>query len=501
MLQNSTYKKLNTLKSMCELTGKKFLPVFLLSTVILIGCLSDTSVERPNIVWIIAEDLSQDLGAYGNDVVNTPNIDQLAQKGVRFANVFTTSPVCSPSRTALATGMYQTSIGAYHMRYPDSLKQDLPDTIQTIHQIFRKNGYLTASIEDEPATGKTDWMFKADRDKNFDVYHWEELTGQNKPFFAQVSVSNTHRPFPEVEEKEELVQQVELPPYYPDNIVVRKDWAGYYKSAAELDNKVGQILSTLEERQLEENTIVIFFSDHGRPMTRGKYWNYDSGMRVPMVIHIPENLNALSEYEPGIIEDDLISHIDITATTLSFAGIEKPEYMQGRIFWGPEKDPKREYVFSASDRIGELHFRSRAVRSLEYKYIRNYHNNFSINDASTAYRKANHPIYHVLNILHEKGSLDDVQQTLVESMPEEELYNLKKDPYELNNLANDPETSDRLISLRKELDNWMQSIRDQGMNEDSEEIIKAFDQYGKQSIERYENQIKELHVLVRNQLE
>lgn len=467
----------------------------------LISCTGPTENVRPNIVWIIAEDLSQDLGVYGNDIVNTPNIDQLALKGVSFANVFTTSPVCSPSRTALATGMYQTSMGAYHMRYPDSLKPELPDTINTVHQIFRENGYLTASIEDEPATGKIDWMFKAAHDKSFDVYHWDELTDRDKPFFAQVSVSNTHRPFPNVDENEELVQEVKLPPYYPDNIVVRKDWAGYYKSAAELDKKVGQILTTLTKKNLGDNTIVIFFSDHGRPMTRGKYWNYDSGTRIPMIIHIPENINAPSEYVPGRTEERLINHIDITATTLSLAGIKKPAYMQGRIFWGQNKDPERKFVFSASDRIGELHFKSRAVRSKEYKYIRNYHNDFSINSASTAYRKAFHPIYHVLYILHENGSLNADQQTLVKSLPEEELYNLKKDPYELNNLAGDPEYSGELNRFGKQLDSWMQSVRDQGMIDDGEEIIKAFEQYGEESLERYKDQIKELHEQVKQKLQ
>jgi len=464
-------------------------------------CSSGFSFERPNIVWIIAEDLSQDLGAYSNNIINTPNIDQLAQMGVTFANIFTTSTVCSPSRTALATGMYQTSIGAYHMRYPDLLKPELPDSIRTVHQIFRENGYLTANIQDKPATGKTDWMFKADIDESFDLYHWDELTNQDKPFFVQVSVSNTHRPFPEVDENEELVQRVDLPPYYPDNTVVRKDWAGYYKSAAELDDKVGQILSELRERQLADNTIVIFFSDHGRPMTRGKYWNYDSGTRIPMIIHIPENVNHPREYEAGKTEDQLINHIDITATTLSFAGIKKPVYMQGRVFWGEGKDPEREYVFSASDRIGELHFRSRAIRNYEYKYIRNYFNDFSINKASTAYRRAYHPIYHVLNILHENGGLNTDQQSLVESLSGEELYNLKKDPYELDNLVDNPKYSDQLKRLRKELHNWMQATHDQGMNEDSEEIIKAFEQYGKQSLEKYENNIKQLHGKVKNQLE
>ncbi|MDX1639201.1 MAG: sulfatase [Balneolaceae bacterium] len=467
----------------------------------IISCSNPAESIKPNIVWIIAEDLSQDLGAYGNVIVNTPNIDQLAQKGVTFANVFTTSPVCSPSRTALATGMYQTSIGAYHMRYPDLLKPELPDSIQTVHQIFRNNGYVTANIQDEPATGKTDWMFQADLDKSFDLYHWDELTNQDKPFFAQVSVSNTHRPFPEVDENEALVQQVEPPPYYPDNIVVRKDWAGYYKSAAELDEKIGQIISTLREKKLDNNTIVLFYSDHGRPMTRGKYWNYDSGTRVPMIIHIPDNLSAPSEYQAGKKEDQLISHIDITATTLSLAGIKKPAYMQGRVFWGNNKDPEREYVYSASDRIGELYFRSRAIRSHNYKYIRNYHNDFSINEASTAYRRAYHPIYHVLNILHEKGELNADQQLLVESLPEEELYNLNEDPYELNNLVDDPEYSEELNRLRNELDSWMESVQDKGMNEDSEAIIKAFDQYGKESLERYQEQINQVHQQVKKQLE
>ncbi|SHF62115.1 Arylsulfatase A [Fodinibius roseus] len=464
------------------------------------ACSKYSQNEKPNIVWIIAEDLSQDLGVYENELVNTPNIDQLAQKGVTFTNVFTTAAVCTPSRTALATGMYQTSIGAHHMGYPDELKPNLPDSIQTVHQVFKENGYITANIEDEPANGKTHWAFKADLKANFDYNHWNSILSQSKPFFAQISISNTHRPFPEVKSNGNILDKVKIPPYYPDHEIVRKEFIRYYESINILDDKVGQILSFLKRSNLAKDTIVILFSDHGRPMTRGKYWNYDSGIRVPMIIHMPRGLTAPVEYIPGSTENQLISHIDITATTLSFAGIQKPNYMQGRIFWGKGKEKERQYVFSTSDRISELHFQSRAVRSQKYKYIRNYRHNFSINGASTAYRKANHPVYHVLNILHKEDKLTSEQLRLLETLPKEELYYLDNDPHELYNLAADSSYLEQLQIHRKALDNWIATTQDKGMEADDEEVISAFNEIGKQSYERFQDQIQQLHEQIGKEL-
>jgi uncharacterized sulfatase len=491
------------MKFACKLSTRLG-PYLLLSLsivlVILVGCSTRESDQRPNIVWIIAEDLSQDLGGYGNERVTTPNLDTLARNGTKFTHVFTAAPICAPSRTALATGMHQGRIGAHHMRYPDSLKPALPKNIQTMYTHFQRNGYVTANITDDPGTGKVDWSFQADEDSQFGYEHWDALTNQEKPFFAQVSISYTHRPFPELNEAS-LDESIGIPPYYPNHLVSLKDFAKYHESIERLDEEVGRVLQSLKRHGVRKNTIVVFISDHGRPMPRGKSFLYDSGIRVPAIIHIPQQLEAPTQYQPGSTNNELLSAIDFSATSLSMAGIEKPESMHGRVFWGENQAPEREYVFSAVDRTGESHFKSRAIRSRRYKYIRNYRHDFSINEMATAYRKANHPIYHLLNILGERNRLDSAQSSLVEDLPAEELYDLKKDLDEINNLANDPRFEDTKKSLRKELRGHLQRIDDKGLHTDSRAIVRVFEEYGRSSYSQRKNQIDQLHRRVLNAVE
>lgn len=467
---------------------------------VLAGCSTPESERRPNIVWIMAEDLSQDLGAYGNELVTTPNIDQLAREGVRFTHVFTTAPICTPSRTALGVGMHPGSIGAHHMRYPDSLKPALPQDVQTMNTHFQEAGYVTANIQDDPGTGKVDWSFKADQGSQFGYGHWDALAQQEKPFFAQISISYTHRPFPEIDDAD-IPEAIDVPPYYPDHSVARRDFARYYKSIERLDEEVGNVLAALERRGLRENTVVFFFSDHGRPMPRGKSFLYDSGIRIPAIIHIPQELEAPPQYQPGSTNDELISAIDFSATSLSMAGIETPESMHGRVFWGEDQAPEREYIFSAVDRTGESHFQSRAIRSRRYKYIRNYRHDFSINEMATAYRRANHPIYHLLNILDKQDRLSPAQSYVVEDVPPEELYDLEEDPHETNNLAGNPNYEDVRDKLRNRLEDHLEEIGDQGLNPDRRQIIRVFEEYGRRSYQQRKEEIRELHREVAGQVE
>jgi uncharacterized sulfatase len=464
------------------------------------GCADQEKDNQPNIVWIIAEDLSQDLGTYGNKLVHTPNIDGLAKRGVKFTNVFTTAPICTPSRTALAVGMHPGSFGGHHMRYPDSLKPDLPEGVWTMNRHFQKNGYVTANITDDQGNGKTDWSFETNMNQQFDFNTWKELADQSKPFFAQINIHYSHRPFPENDSNEIDEQKINIPPYYPDHPVTRHDFANYYKSVEKLDTEVGRVLDTIKQYGFENNTIILFFSDHGRPMTRGKSFIYDSGIKIPAILHIPAQVNAPEEYGSKVTEEKLISAIDFTATTLSLAGIGKRENMHGRIFWGNNKDPERQYIYSAVDRTGESHFKSRAIRSKEYKYIRNYRHDYTINEMATAYRKANHPIYHLLNILDEQGELEPAQQYLVDDLPEEELYHVKKDPYEINNLAENSEHQDIRQKLKNKLKEHLKQIDDQGLEADSKQIETIFEQYGKQSIENRREKIQQLHKQVMKQL-
>ncbi len=452
--------------------------IFILFT----SCKPDTKI-KPNILWILAEDLSQDLGCYGNTVVKTPVLDAFAQNGTRFTNVFTTAPVCTPSRTALATGMYQTSINAHHMRYPDELKNQLPESILPLNEVFRRNGYQTANITDKPGTGKTDWSFKSEF-AAYDHNQWNQIDPE-KPFFAVVNLRLTHRPFERDFQNTIDPDRVTLPPYYPDHMVAKTDWAMYLESIQLLDGQVGMVLNELKKRGWAENTIVYFFSDHGRPFTRAKTFVYDSGLKIPLIIHCPENLEWNAYLPKGSLNKQLISAIDISAITLSMAGIDKPESMQGRAILGPNKEAAREYVFSASDRIGEIFFKSRSVRSSGFRYIRNFKKDFSVNSASTAYRKAMHPIFQLLAILEARDQLDPAHKTLVLPMQEEELYDIVNDPFEIMNLVNDTAYTHELENMRKQLKTWQEQTTDYGMFEDSPELEQAFIKYGKQSVKKH----------------
>ena len=467
----------------------------------LMGCNSNTEKppERPNILWIIAEDLSPDLGCYGHPFVQTPHIDALAAKGVRFTQVFTTAPVCTPSRTALATGMYQTAINAHHMRYPEELKSELPAGIIPLNELMRRQGYQTANIKDWPGKGKTDWSFRSPW-AHYDAAHWDSLSADN-PFFAVVNLRLTHRAF----ERDTLhpidPDQVEIPPYYPDHAVSRKDWGQYLESVQLMDRQVGQVLEQLQIKGVDKNTLVFFFSDHGRPMSRAKNYHFDSGNHIPLVIYCPEGMAWREYLPPGTTDDRLISAIDLTATTISISGAKKPEWMQGRVLIGADKEAERSYIYCASDRIGETFFKTRSVRSKQYKYIRNFNRDFSINSAATAYRKQMHPIYHLLNIYDEMGQLTPAQKALVEPMPEELFFDLNADPLEINNLIDDPAHGETLAKLRKELSKWQTQTNDWGMKEDSEAIIQAFEAYRIQTETSRAEKIKAMEQEVREEIE
>lgn len=455
--------------------------------------------QRPNILWIIAEDLSPDLPCYGYEGVLTPTLDKLAAKGMRFETAFTTAPVCAPSRSALAVGMYQTAINAHHMRYPDELKNDLPEGVVPVTEIFRRNGYQTALFKGGPANYKTDWSF-ATPYTEYDASNWSEFS-KDKPFFAYFNLKLTHRPFVQDTINPIDPATVKVPPYYPNHQVAKEDFADYLESLQILDQQVEYVLNGLEENGFSDNTIVIFFGDHGRPMTRAKNNLYDAGMQIPLIMAAPPSSKWASVLPKGSTNKQLVSAIDITATSLEFAGIKKPEYMHGRVLFGENKEPERTAVFCALDRIGESNYKSRAVRTDKWKYIKNYNRDKSINELATAYRQAMHPIFHLLNIYEEKGLLTPEQEALVRPMPEEELYDLENDPFEINNLISEANHADKVKELKAKLEEWQTTYPDFGMQEDSEGLKKVFAGYGVKSGAKYKERIENLEMEIRKKIE
>jgi N-sulfoglucosamine sulfohydrolase len=454
--------------------------------------LGQKNQNPPNIIWLIAEDMSQDQGCYGNELVKTPTIDKLATEGMRFTNMFTTAAVCAPSRTAIATGMYQTSIGAMHMRYSEELKPRLPEGIKTIAFLLKEQGYQTLGI------GKDDYLFSL----NTNTFEYDNIDDLkiNKPFFAKVNSHYTHREFDNDFNNPIESSIVKLPPYYPNVRPIREDWAAYLENVQLLDNEVNEILDNFEKRGLLDNTIIFFFSDHGRPFLRAKYWTYDSGIRIPFIVHFPKEMAAPKGFQPGVVSHQLLSAIDISATTLALAGVNKPEYMQGRVFLGEQAEKERDYIFSSIDRISGTHFKTRAVRSKKYKYIKNFNNGRSVLECTTEYARAKYPGYNTVSILDTYNKLNEVEKTLVFPLPVEELYDIEKDPHEINNLAYKEEFGDVRKKMEAVLTDWIKEIDDKGFQPDSPEIQKHFIDVRTNNKERYADERLKMYLKVMEEL-
>jgi arylsulfatase A-like enzyme len=426
----------------------------------------------PNILWILAEDIGPELGSYGYPV-DTPHLDRLAEEGVRFTQAFTTAPVCSPARSALMTGMYQTTIGAHNHRSHRDDGYPLPDGVRVLTDRLRDQGYYTGNIVrlaglEFQGTGKTDWNFMYDGEP-FDTDQWSDLKN-HQPFYAQVNFPETHRGT-EWDEAERRVDPaaVVLPPYYPDHPIVRDDWAQYLNAVMALDRKVGLVLELLERDGLSDNTVVMFMGDHGRAMVRGKQWPYDSGLHVPLIIRGARGTAA------GSVNDELIASIDVTATTLAIAGVTPPERMQGRVFLGAARAEPREYVFGGRDRGDETLDRIRTVRDRRFRYIRNYYPERPFLQLNR-YKEFTYPTIPVMRELHAQGELTPVQaRLLAPTRPEEELYDLESDPYEIENLASDSDYHDTLERMRGELDAWIEASDDQGRFPETEDVLQYWE--------------------------
>jgi arylsulfatase A-like enzyme len=423
--------------------------------------------SRPNILWLIAEDFSPHLGCYGTKEVWTPNLDRLAGEGMRYTRAFTTAPVCSASRSAFMTGMYQTTIGAHHHRSHRDDGYALPDGVKVATDRFRAAGYFTANLRALPAafgfkgSGKTDWNF-AYAGKPFDSDRWEDLKG-NQPFYAQINFSETHRRFHGPPKADPA--KVELPPIYPDHPIARQDWAAYLDDASELDRKIGLVLEQLEADGLADTTMVLFIGDHGQAHVRGKQFVYDDGLRIPLIIRWPKALAAPKNFAPGTVSDQLLCALDLTATSLALAGVKKPANMQGRVFLGDQSEAPRQVVFGARDRCDETMFRFRTARDERYRYIRNFMPERPFLQAN-AYKERSYPMWNLIKELGAAGKLTEWQKAfyLAPTMPPEELYDMEADPYSMTNLVSSakPEHQAALQRLRKELDTWIEESDDQG---------------------------------------
>lgn len=428
-----------------------------------LGLIPQAASAQPNILWIIADDYSPDYSANGTLGVNTPNIDALIATGANYTNAFATAPACSPSRSALITGMYQTSIGAMHHR--TITKSPLPAGVNPITTYFKNAGYFTANGNSSlSGNGKTDYNFQFSFSNLFDGNDWRDAPADT-PWFTQVQIFNPHRNF--IDENTSCCRhnQLELPAYYPDNRLVRSDYADYLADVENLDTKVGTVLARLEADGLADNTIVFFFGDHGRPQLRDKQWLYDGGLRTPLVVRDPTGAFAGA----GVEDNNMVSLIDVAAASLAVAGITVPAHMQGVNFFDPSFTG-RDAIFAARDRQGGVVDRVRSIQVGDMKLIRHFYPGtpFMLDEMeSNTYKYNQYPEHVLMKVFHEYGLLNEDQaKLLADSRPEYELYDLSTDPDEFDNLADDPAYAATLASLQAQLNQWITETGDMGGNFD-----------------------------------
>lgn len=444
------------------------------------GCSNKSSneqvpAESPNILWIVVEDMSSHFGYQGEKLVATPNVNRLASEGIVFRNAYVSAPVCSASRSAMITGMFQTSIGAHHHRSSrGEFKIHLPEELRTIPELFKEAGYYTCNgTEKEGQKGKEDYNLLYDSKALYDGTDWSGRE-EGQPFFAQVQLRGGKlRNNPKWQEEvmagldSSLIvtaNKVTLPPYYPDVSTFRQDWADYLNNVQYTDKEVGAIMARLEKESLMDNTVIFFITDHGISQARGKQFLYDEGTCIPFIIWSPKY------YEP-VVHDDLINHIDMAATSLQLAGIEVPEYMDGNPLLGGKYKP-RDYVVCARDRCDETVDHIRSVRKGNFKYIKNYLPERPYLQPC-AYKDGK-PWMSVLKELDERGELNETQQLVTaKTRAEEELYNLTIDPFEINNLAKNEKYSEQLTEMRGILESWISETGDQGIKPEPIEMYNS----------------------------
>jgi len=459
---------------------KTIFPIVFLSVT---NILNAQVAERPNILWLTTEDISPTFSFYGDSTAKTPNLDKLAKESLIFTRSFAVVGVCAPSRSSIITGMYPASMGTQNMRTGRDTKgwgkrrygtidgtykakghdingkpvpfysAVIPAEIKCFTEYLRANGYYCTN------NYKTDYQFAAPVtawDANSETATWKNCP-KGKPFFSVFNDMITHESKIWINKKLPQTvspETVPLPPYYPDDSIIRQDVARNYSNIEILDKHIGEKIDELKKAGLYDKTIIFFFSDHGGPLPRGKREVYDSGLRTPLLVHFPGNAHA------GEVKE-LFSFVDLAPTVLSLAGIKPPEYMQGKAFFGKYKAPERKYIFGSGDRFDEYSDRIRIVRDKRYLFVKNFYPNLPAYKDVT-FRK-NMDMMNELLFLRDRGKLSTSEEYWFRlTKTPEEFYDCQTDPYNLKNLINDPKYADKISEMRKVLDQHIKDIHDRG---------------------------------------
>ncbi len=417
--------------------------------------------ERPNILCIVTEDISPYLGCYGDPVAKTPNLDKFATEAIRYTNMHTTVGVSSPSRFSLISGMYSSALGGNFMRnqsqpryLPEgitSYEVVLPEGIKAYTEYMRAAGYYCTN------GSKTDYQFNvipSHWDENGSTTHWKNCP-EGQPFLSIININTTHESqiWGRKEPLEVMPEDIDMSrfPYLPDDPIIRQDLARMYTNIAIMDREMQAYIDELEASGKMDNTIIIWYSDNGGPIPRGKRSIYNTGTNVPFMVRYPDG------YRAGEVDDRLCMFIDVPATILSLAGIEPPAYMHGKAFLGKYQQPEREYVFAARDRFDEVIDKCAGIRDHQFQYIKNYMPEGS-NYLNNSFRLSM-PMMKRLLEMHEAGELNEVQELYFKApRPVEEFYDIIKDPYNINNLIDDPAYANEIERLKKAYDEWNSTV-------------------------------------------
>jgi len=448
--------------------------------------------EKLNVIWISCEDMGPVLGTYGVNEISTPNIDKLAEQGVKYTNAYSTVGVCAPSRFSIITGMYPARLGAHNMRSGNFYTYKDPDklTYKQNKGVVDKSGENVPEYEVvTPANVKvfTEYLRnenyycvnnnKCDYQFNSPFTAWDEVSGnisykdrpENTPFFYVKNLMVTHESRIWLRKDEPITVDkniLKIPAYYPDIPEVRNDIAIKYSNIQEMDRQVGEIISDLKNDNLLDKTIIFFWSDHGGNLLRQKRAVGNSGLKVPLIVRFPDG------YRSGEVDDRIVSLMDLGPTTMSLLGIKPPLFLDGKAFLGKFKTKPRSYAFGSADRFDESTDMQRSVIDGRYVYIKNFMPELPL-IYRNKYREQVSMNKKIIQMSNDNELIGDSKYIFMKTKQEEELYDLKYDPYEVNNIANNPDYKDKLIELRDALKSWQNEIDDKGFTNESE-LINEF---------------------------
>ena len=411
------------------------------------------NVPKPNILWLVSEDNCPYIGVYGDTVARTPNIDKLAETGVVYNNAFANAPVSAPSRNTIITGMYANSLGNQQMRS----EYKAPSFVRLFPHYLKEAGYYTSNNPKEDYNVSKlshPWSAAWDESSKNATYTNRK---PNQPFFHVINFGITHESalFDSIPDEQFRFKPEEMKvfPYHPNTASFRHDYAQYYHRISQLDDQIGKVLDELKKQGLYDSTIVFYFSDHGGVLPRGKRYLFESGLRVPLIVHVPKMYQHLMPDKIGTHTDRMVSFVDLAPSILNLAGIKIPEYMQGQPFLGENVPASQAYEFGFRGRMDERYDLMHTARNLQYRYIRNYYPE-RVYGQHIAYLWQSRAVRN-WEKLNNAGKLNATQASYWKTKPYEELYDVVKDPHNINNLAKNPKYAKVLAQMSKVTNDWI----------------------------------------------